>query len=45
MQQKAGKMLGSCEQEAKGLAKKRQGKAQKKVGDAKEALKEARSKL
>ncbi|MBE0549120.1 MAG: CsbD family protein [Rubrivivax sp.] len=45
VQQKAGKLLGSTEQEAKGLAKKLEGKVQKKVGDAKEALKEARSKL
>ncbi|HYN58488.1 MAG TPA: CsbD family protein [Rubrivivax sp.] len=45
VQQKAGKMIGSSEQEAKGLTTKLQGKAQKKVGDAKEALKVARSKL
>jgi len=45
VQQKAGKLVGSTEQEAKGLAKKLEGKVQKKVGDAKEALKEARSKL
>ncbi len=45
IQQKTGKVLGSSEQEAKGLAKKVQGKAQEKVGDAKEALKDARSKL
>lgn len=43
VQQKAGKLLGSKEQEAKGLTTKLQGKAQKKVGDAKEALKDARS--
>ena len=44
-QQKTGKLLGSADQQAKGVAKKVQGKAQKKVGDAKEALKDARSKL
>jgi uncharacterized protein YjbJ (UPF0337 family) len=36
-------MLGSAEQEAKGLTKKLQGKAQKKIGDAKEALADARA--
>ena len=45
VQQKTGKLLGSADQQAKGLAKKVQGKAQTKVGDAKEALKDARSKL
>jgi len=45
VQQKTGKLLGSADQEAKGLAKKVKGKAQEKVGDAKEALKVARSKL
>jgi uncharacterized protein YjbJ (UPF0337 family) len=45
LQQKTGKILGSKQQEAKGLATKIEGKAQKKVGDAKEALKDARSKL
>jgi uncharacterized protein YjbJ (UPF0337 family) len=45
VQQKAGQILGNKEQQAKGLAKKVQGKAQQKVGDAKEALKDARSKL
>jgi uncharacterized protein YjbJ (UPF0337 family) len=45
VQQKTGQILGSKEQQAKGLAKKVQGKAQQKVGDAKEALKDARSKL
>ena len=44
-QQKTGQILGNSKQEAKGLATKLQGKAQKKVGDAKEALKDARSKL
>jgi len=45
VQQKTGQILGNKEQQAKGLAKKVQGKAQQKVGDAKEALKDARSKL
>ena len=45
MQQKTGQIVGSSKQEAKGLATKLEGKAQKKVGDAKEALKDARSKL
>jgi len=45
VQQKAGKLLGSPEQEAKGLVTKLEGKAQKKVGDAKEVLKDAKSKL
>lgn len=45
VQQKTGKIIGSPEQEAKGLATKIEGKVQKKVGDAKEALKDARSKL
>lgn len=45
LQQKAGKLIGNPEQEAKGLARKVKGKAQAKVGDAKEALKVARTKL
>jgi len=45
VQQKTGQILGNSKQEAKGLATKLQGKAQTKVGDAKEALKDARSKL
>jgi uncharacterized protein YjbJ (UPF0337 family) len=45
LQQKTGKILGSKKQEAKGLVTKTKGKAQKKVGDAREALKDARSKL
>jgi uncharacterized protein YjbJ (UPF0337 family) len=45
LQQKTGKILGSRKQEAKGLLTKIEGQAQKKVGDAKEALKDARSKL
>jgi len=40
IQEKAGKLLGSREQQAKGIAKQIDGTAQKMVGDAKEALKE-----
>ncbi len=45
LQQETGKLIGSKKQQAKGLTTKVEGKAQKKVGDAKEALKDARSKL
>ena len=45
LQQKTGKILGSKKQQAKGLTLKTEGMAQKKVGDASEALKDARSKL
>jgi uncharacterized protein YjbJ (UPF0337 family) len=45
VQQKTGQIFGSSKQEAKGLEAKLDGKAQKKVGDAKDALKDARSKL
>jgi uncharacterized protein YjbJ (UPF0337 family) len=45
LQQKTGQILGNKDQQAKGLLKKVQGKAEQKVGDAKEALKDARSKL
>jgi uncharacterized protein YjbJ (UPF0337 family) len=45
VQQKTGQILGSSKQEAMGLETKLEGKAQKKVGDAKEVLKDARSKL
>jgi uncharacterized protein YjbJ (UPF0337 family) len=45
LQQKTGRILGSRKQEAKGLVTKIEGQAQKKVGYAKEALKDARSKL
>jgi len=45
LQQKTGKILGSRKQQAKGLVTKVEGQAQKKVGDAKEALKDATSKL
>jgi uncharacterized protein YjbJ (UPF0337 family) len=45
LQQTTGKVLGSKEQQAKGLVTKTEGHAQKKVGDAKQALKVARSKV
>ena len=45
VQQKAGEILGSKEHESKGLTKKAKGTVQRKVGDAREALKDARSKL
>jgi uncharacterized protein YjbJ (UPF0337 family) len=45
LQQQTGKIVGSRQQEAKGLVTKLEGKTQKKIGDAKEALKDARSKL
>jgi uncharacterized protein YjbJ (UPF0337 family) len=45
LQQETGKILGNKNEAAKGLATKVEGKAQTKVGDAKEALKDARSKL
>ena len=45
VQQKAGEILGSKEHESKGLTKKAKGMVQRKVGDAREALKDARSKL
>lgn len=45
LQQQTGKILGSKKQQAKGLATKIEGKVQKKFGDAREALKDARSKL
>lgn len=38
VQQQAGKLTGSKEQQAKGLQKQATGKVQKSVGDAKEAL-------
>lgn len=41
VQQQAGKMVGSTEQQAKGLAKQVEGKTQKGFGDAKEAVKKA----
>jgi uncharacterized protein YjbJ (UPF0337 family) len=45
LQQQTGKIVGSRQQEAKGLVTKLEGKTQEKIGDAKEALKDARSKL
>jgi uncharacterized protein YjbJ (UPF0337 family) len=40
VQEKAGELIGSKEQQAKGLAKQVEGSMQKNVGDAKEALKD-----
>ncbi len=45
LQQTTGKVVGSKEQQAKGLVTKVEGQAQKKAGEAKEALTEARSTL
>ncbi|MES2027471.1 MAG: CsbD family protein [Pseudomonadota bacterium] len=39
VQQEIGKLVGSTEQQAKGLAKQVEGKAEKAVGDAKDAFK------
>ncbi len=44
VQEKTGEVIGNSEQQVKGLAKQVEGKVQKQVGNAKEALKEARSK-
>ena len=44
VQAKTGEVIGSTEQQLKGLAKQVECKAQKRVGDAKEVLKDARSK-
>ena len=41
IQEEAGKLTGSTEQQAKGLANQVEGKTQEKVGDAKEVLKDA----
>jgi uncharacterized protein YjbJ (UPF0337 family) len=41
VQEEAGKLVGSKEQQAKGLGKQVSGKAQKAVGDAKEIIKDA----
>jgi uncharacterized protein YjbJ (UPF0337 family) len=41
VQEEAGDLTGSKEQEAKGLAKQVEGKTQKKVGDAKETVKDS----
>jgi uncharacterized protein YjbJ (UPF0337 family) len=40
IQQEAGKLVGSSEQQAKGLNKQAEGKLQKGLGDAKEAVKD-----
>ncbi len=40
VQEEAGKLIGSKDQEAKGLGKQIEGKVQKGVGDIKEALKD-----
>lgn len=40
IQQKTGELIGSKEQQAKGLAKQVEGTIQKRVGDAKEVLKD-----
>jgi uncharacterized protein YjbJ (UPF0337 family) len=41
VQEEAGKLVGSKEQQAKGLNKQISGKAEKVLGDAKEAIKQA----
>ncbi len=41
VQEEAGKLVGNKEQEAKGLKKQVEGKAEKKLGDAKEVVKDA----
>ena len=41
IQEEAGKLVGSKEQQAKGLANQVEGKTQEKVGDAKEVIKDA----
>jgi uncharacterized protein YjbJ (UPF0337 family) len=41
VQEKAGKLVGSNEQRAKGLAKQAEGKTQKAFGDAKDAVKKS----
>ncbi|MGS0741976.1 CsbD family protein [Glaciimonas sp. GG7] len=40
IQEKTGKLMGSHDQEAKGLEKQIAGKAQKRAGDVKEAIKD-----
>lgn len=44
VQQKTGEVIGSKEQQAKGLAKQVEGTVQKNVGDTKEAIKDAADK-
>ncbi|HCE08063.1 MAG TPA: CsbD family protein [Oxalobacteraceae bacterium] len=41
VQQKAGRLVGSKEQEAKGLVKQVQGKAKRNLGDAQEVMKDS----
>jgi uncharacterized protein YjbJ (UPF0337 family) len=41
VQEEAGKLVGSKEQQVKGLGKQISGKAEKAYGDAKEAIKDA----
>lgn len=41
IQEEAGKLVGSSEQQAKGLANQAEGKMQKGLGDAKETVKDA----
>lgn len=45
VQSKTGDLIDSPEQEAKGLAKQVEGRAQKNLGDAKEVLKDAVDKI
>lgn len=42
VQQKAGELIDSPEQQAKGITKQVEGTAQKKLGDVKEVLKDAK---
>lgn len=45
IQEEAGKLVGNKEQEAKGLLKQVEGKAEKGLGDVKEIVKDAARKL
>ncbi|MDO8654118.1 MAG: CsbD family protein [Undibacterium sp.] len=45
IQEDAGKLVGSKEQQAKGLLKQVEGKSEKALGDAKEVVKDAVNKL
>ena len=45
VQEEAGKLVGNKEQEAKGLQKQVEGKAEKRLGDVKELVKDAVKKL
>jgi len=42
VQERAGQLVGSKEQQVKGLGKQISGKAEKKLGDAKEVIKDSR---